>query len=36
MDKNERWAAIDKSVNGKGKKEFVLRFKAICSALKKK
>jgi len=36
MDKNERWAAIAKSVNGKGKKECVLRFKAIRNALKKK
>ena len=36
MDKNERWAAIAKGVNGKSKKECVQRFKAIRAALKNK
>ena len=36
MDKNERWTAIAKCVDGKTKKECVQRFKAIREALKKK
>lgn len=36
MDKNERWTAIAKGVNGKTKKECVARFKEIRQALQKK
>jgi DnaJ family protein C protein 2 len=36
MDKNERWTAIAKGVNGKSKNECVQRFKAIRAALKNK
>ena len=35
MDKNERWSAIAKHVDGKGKKECVKRFKEIREAIKK-
>jgi DnaJ family protein C protein 2 len=34
MDKNERWSAIAKCVQGKSKKECVAKFKAIREALK--
>ncbi len=36
MDKNERWTAIAKGVDGKSKKDCVQRFKAIRAALKNK
>ena len=36
MDKNERWAAIAKGVEGKSKKDCVQRFKAIRAAIKSK
>ena len=36
MDKNERWKCIAKAVNGKTKKDCVVRFKALRAALLKK